>query len=90
MILLYIRDDIPADILSIHESVEVLYFEIKIRKKKWFMACTYNPLKNLISTYLKELGKNSELFSSTCENFIQLGDLNAEPTPNIKWFLSGL
>ena len=34
-ILLHDRDAIPSNVLSIVESVEGLYGEIKIRKKKW-------------------------------------------------------
>ena len=61
-ILLHDRDDTPSNVLSIVESVEGLYDEIKIRKKKWRIDCSYNAHKNLISTHLKELGKNLNLF----------------------------
>ena len=42
-ILLYARDNIPSDIISIDESIKGLYVEIKIRKKKWLSICLYNP-----------------------------------------------
>ena len=48
--------------------------------KKWLLACTYNPNKNLISNHLKERGKNLDNYSSKYNNFILLGDLNSEPT----------
>ena len=61
-ILLHDRDDTPSNVLSIVESVEGLYGEIKIRKKKWRIDCSYNAHKNVISVHLKELGKNLNLF----------------------------
>ena len=55
------------------------YIEVSIRKKKWLLGCSYNPHKRFISSHLKELGKNLD-FNSKYDNFILLGDLNAEPT----------
>ena len=49
---------------------------------KWLLVCTYNPNKNLISSYLKELGKNLDNYSSKYDNFI-LSDLNSEPTESV-------
>ena len=60
--------------------IEGFCIEINIRKKKWLLVCTYNPNKNLISNHLKEIGKNLDICSSKCDNFILLGYLNSEPT----------
>ena len=40
----------------------------------------YNPNKNLILNYLKEISKNLDIYSSIYDNFILLGDPNSEPT----------
>ena len=60
--------------------IEGFCIEIKIRKKKWLLVCTYNPNKNLISNHLKEIGINLDNYSSKYDNFTVVGDLNAEPT----------
>ena len=59
-ILLYIREDIPSHLLTEYkpsENVEYFYAEINIRKKKWFLCCSYNPHKNDISNHLHHLNK---------------------------------
>ena len=50
-----------------------------MRKKKWLIGCSYNPHKTFISAHLKEIGKNFDIYSSRYNNFILLGNLNAEP-----------
>ena len=77
--LLYIREDIPSNLLHTDDIIEGFYIEIRIRKKKWLADCSYSPHKRFISSHLIELGKNLD-FNSKYYNFILLGDLNAEPT----------
>ena len=79
-ILLCVREDIPSTLLNTELLIEGFCIEINIRKNKWFLVCTYNPNKNLISNHLKEIGKNLDNYSSKYDNFILLGDLNSEPT----------
>ena len=48
-IMLYIRDNIPARVLSHHfPSAESVFVEIILHKKKWLISCSYNPNKNNI------------------------------------------
>ena len=42
------------------------------------IGCSYNLNKTFISDRLKEIGKNLDVYSSKCDNFILLGDLNSE------------
>ena len=77
-ILLYIGEDIPSNLLHADDIID-FYIEISTRKKKWLLGCSYNPHKRFISSHLKELGKNLD-FNSKYDNFILLGDLDAEPT----------
>ena len=78
-ILLYIGEDMPSTLLNSDMSIESFYIEINIRKKKWLLVGTYNPNKNLISNYLKEIDKNVDSYSSKYDNFILLGDFNSAP-----------
>ena len=55
--------------------VEGLYVEVKLRKQKWLISSSYNPNKSC--QHMEALAKNMDLYSSTYENFIFLGDFNA-------------
>ena len=48
--------------------------------KKWLLYCSYNPKKPLISKHFNKIGKSLDLLLSKYDNFMLLGDLNAEPT----------
>ena len=61
--------------------VEGLYVDVKLRKQKWLISCSYNPnIKSMISQHMEALGKIMDLYSSTYEtyeNYIFLADFNA-------------
>ena len=63
-ILLYIRDDIPSKLIESKMTIEGLFVEINLRKKKWLLCCSYNPKKSLISNHLQEIGNKLDLLSS--------------------------
>ena len=82
-ILLYVRDDIPSktiENLDFGSQTEAIFVEIKIGKVEWLISCSYNLHKANIKSNLQELGKNLDLQSSKYDNFILLGDFNAEPS----------
>ena len=76
-ILLYIRAYIPSKLIE--SKMTIVFVEINLRKKKWLLCCSYNPKKSLISNHLQEIGKNLDLLSSKFDNYLLLGDFNAEP-----------
>ena len=77
-IMLFVREDIPAKLIASETPpVEGLYVEVKLRKQKWLISCSYNPNKSMICQHMEALAKNMDLYSSTYENFIFLGDFNA-------------
>ena len=84
-ILLYVREDIPAKPISnrsFDKDIEAMFVEINLRKKKWLLCVSYNPHKSLIEKHLRAIGKNIDLCSGIYENFVIMGDFNAEPTEN--------
>ena len=86
-ILLYIRDDIPSKLIESKMTIEDLFVEINLRKKKWLLCCSYNPKKSLISNHLQEIGNNLDLLSSIFDNYLLMGDFNSEPNePDISDF----
>ena len=78
-ILLYIREDIPSMLLTSELSIERFFFEMKLRKKKWFVCSSYNPKKNSITNHLNCIGRNLYSQLGKYQNFILMGDFNVEP-----------
>ena len=83
-ILLYVREDIPTKLLKNtsfnNNKLEAIFVEINLRKKKWLLSCSYNPHKSEISNHLNEIGKHFDSYSSKYENYLIMGDFNAEPS----------
>ena len=49
-LLLSVREDVPSRILNPKSKtdIETLSVEINLKKRKWFLNCSYNPHKNQI------------------------------------------
>ena len=70
----------PAKLILTKMTTEGLFVETNLRKKRWVLFCSYNPPpKTLISENFNEIGKNLDLLLSKYDNFMLIGDLNAEP-----------
>ena len=80
--MLFIREGIPSKLLNADTSfgIENLLVEINLRSKKWLISGSYNPHLNSIQNHLVQLSKKFDFYSSKYENFIVLGDFNAEMT----------
>ena len=76
--MLFVWEDIPAKLIAPKTPQVVgLYVEAKLRKRTWLISCSYNSNKSMISQHMEVLAKNMDLYSSTYENFVILGDFNA-------------
>ena len=74
-LLVFIREDIPCSILDIKQlTIEALFIEINLRKRKWLLCCSYNPHKNLIVALLREIQVALIILSSKYENIMIIGD----------------
>ena len=82
-LLLYVKEDIPSNMLNIDTSIESFFIEIHVRKKKWLVGCSYNPKTISISTHLEVIGRCLDKCLSTYDNFLLIGDMNAEPSNEI-------
>ena len=79
--MLYVREDIPLKFLTeikLDNEIENIFIEINLRSKKWLISGSYNTKLSHIKNYLQEIGKGLDYYSSKYENFIVLGDFNAE------------
>ena len=82
-ILLYVRDKIivlPLNRYSLPPHIEIFFFELNLRNRKWLVCCSYNPHKNLIKEHLRVLTEDIQFYSKDYENIILMGDYNAEIT----------
>ena len=80
-IIIYVREDIPCKKLKKHplsDNLEGIFLEINLRKSKWLLFGGYNPNKPNIDTFLGNLGKILDHNMQDLENFLLLGDFNAE------------
>ena len=74
---LLIRYDIPSSLLNSEVSIEGFLVELKLRKKKWLLCCSYNLYKNQTSNHLKEIERTIDALSSNYDNLLLLGKFNA-------------
>ena len=78
-ILFYVREDIPAKVLSVETlPTESFYVQIDLRKKKWLVSCSYNPHRDNISNHLQTISKSLYLYLSQYDNIAIVGDFNTE------------
>ena len=76
--MLYVREDIPAKLLS-HDfpSAESFFIEINLYKKKGLINCSYNPYRSNIEKHVDIISRSLDALSTKYENIVLLGDLNA-------------
>ena len=80
-VIIYIRDDIPCRELKTHQisnHLEGIFLEVNLRKSKWLLFGGYNPNKSNIDTFLGDLGQILNYYMQYIDNFLLLGDFNAE------------
>ena len=63
---------------ELDNEIENIFIEINLRSKKWLVSGSYSPKLSHIKNHLQEIGKGLDYYSSKYENFIVLGDFNAE------------
>ena len=60
------------------KDFEGFFVELNLRKKKVLICCSYYPAKSNISPYLSIVGRSSDSYMSSYDNFLVIGDLNSE------------
>ena len=84
-IALYVREDIPSRQISFKnddKDIEHFFVEINLRKKKWLTSCSYNPNLQFIDKHLTQIGKGLDSLSTKYDDYILMGDFNAELSNN--------
>ena len=79
--MIYVREDIPCKMMSKHDTpddIEGICLDLNLRKVKWFLFGGYNPRKDNISNVVRQLSPIVDIFLSTYDNLLLLGDFNSE------------
>ena len=72
----------PSKLLSVHNAsndIQVIPFELNLRKEKWMFMCIYRPPKLNDQYFLENLSSIPDHYSSIYHNYIFLGDFDMEP-----------
>ena len=80
-IFIYIRENIPCRLLvnhSLPNNIEAIFVELNFKKRKWLVIGTYRPPSLSQTHYFSNMQKAIDLYRSSYENFVILGDLNME------------
>ena len=87
-LILYVNEDIPGKLLNscnFKEGSEIIVFEFSISDKKWLLLGNYKPPSQNELSFINEIKLSLKFFSSSCENFLLLGDFNlSTENPNFK------
>ena len=69
---MYIREDIPPDIVTYNSNcdTETLLVEINLRKRKWRLNGSYNPSISQISHHLESLESLLDEHRKKYENYV--------------------
>ena len=81
-LLLYVRKDIPAKLLSCSycSKIECLPIEVNLHNKKWLIYGIYDPKRADIVTHLSLMRNSIDHYSTSYDNIVVLGDFNSEPS----------
>ena len=74
----YVREDIPAKLLSVETLPRKVFLLKLICGKKWLFSCSYNQNRDNISSHLQTITKRLDLYISHYDNIIIVGDFNTE------------
>ena len=91
-LMLYVNEGIPGKLINSHkfkEGYDIIVFEFSISNKKWLLLRNYEPPSQNELFFINEIKLSLNLFSSSYENLLLLGDFNlSAENPNFKTLLS--
>ena len=81
--LVYIKSSLASKIMTnfrLSENIQVITFELNLRKEKWLFVSIYKPSLQSNSYFLDTLNDLLDFYSGIYDNKVVLGDFNLEPT----------
>ena len=82
-LLVYVKVSIPARVLtnfSTPGNIQIIVFEINLRKEKWLSVAIYKPPSLNSQYFLDILSGLLDFYSNYYDNKVILGDFNFKPT----------
>ena len=79
----YIKSSLPSRIMSnfkLPENIQVIPFELNLRKEKWLFVSIYKPTLQSNSYFLDTLNDLLDFYSGIFDNKVVFGDFNLKPT----------
>ena len=61
----YVREKaivLPLKRYSLPPHIEILFFELNLRNRKWLVCCSYNPNKNILKIYLQVFTESIQFY----------------------------
>ena len=80
-LLIYARSDIPCKQLSKHDfpdGINGIFVEIRFFKSKWLLFGIYHPPSQDDKLYFNSIGQGLDVYTKSYDNFLLIGDFNAE------------
>ena len=84
-LLVYVLQDIPSKLLNnfnIPKDLQIIPFEITLKKRKWLIISVYNPDKSLSTIFLDGLSRLLDFYLRYYDSYIIIGDMNLDPNIN--------
>ena len=75
-IILYVREDLPAKLLSIDRTNESFFVKLNLKRTKWLISYSYNPNRSNVYSHFESLIRNLDLYSSKSDNYLVVGNFN--------------
>ena len=82
-LLVYIKSRLPSRLLKnfdIPRNIQIIPFELNLRKEKWMFMCIYRPPSQNKQYFLEKLSEIIDHFSSIYDNYI---NVNMEPSNSV-------
>ena len=76
----YVKSSLPSKLLTkfkLPNNIQIIPFELNLRKGKWLFVCIYKPLQNN-QYFVNILSELLDFYSNEYENKVAIGDFNLE------------
>ena len=76
----YVKSSLPSKMLTkfkLPNNIQIIPFELNLRKGKWLFVCIYKPLQNN-QYFVSILSELLDFYSNEYENKVAIGDFNLE------------
>ena len=76
-VMIYVRENIPCRQILFHDKpngIEVIFFELNLRKNKWILMGGYNPAKEKALYFSDHVTRGQDKLMADNDNMLIIGD----------------